>query len=66
MNISLNGKETEIKKSMTISELIRQKNLKPEKLVIEYNREILSREKWSDTVLEDGDKIEMLGFVGGG
>ena len=66
MNIILNGKKTEIEKPFTIMELLESKGIDHEKVIIEYNYDILIRDDWSKTVLKENDVIEVLRFVGGG
>lgn len=66
MNIILNGKKTEIEKPVTIMELLESKGIDHEKVIIEYNYDILIRDDWSKTVLKENDVIEVLRFVGGG
>jgi len=66
LNIILNGKKTEIEKPVTIMELLESKGIDHEKVIIEYNYDILIRDDWSKTVLKENDVIEVLRFVGGG
>lgn len=66
MNIILNGKKIELEKPMTIIELLELKGIEHEKVIIEYNYDILMREDWKNTILKEEDVIEVLRFVGGG
>jgi len=66
VNITLNGKQTEIEKPITLMELLELKGIEHEKAIVEYNYNILMREDWKNTVLKDNDNIEVLRFVGGG
>lgn len=66
MLVTLNGKETELSESTTILELIKSKELTPETVVVELNREIVAAEVFETTVINDGDHLEVLRFVGGG
>lgn len=66
MNITLNGKQAEIRDGTALMDLIREKGLEPEKIVIEYNRKVLQKEEWDSVVLKNNDKLEVLRFVGGG
>ena len=38
----------------------------PGRIVIEYNEEILPKEQYETTVLADGDRVEIISFMGGG
>jgi sulfur carrier protein len=64
--IIVNGKEITLAEGTTISELITQKGLNPETLVIEHNYELVKKEVWSSIVLHAQDTVEILSFVGGG
>ncbi len=65
MKIQINGQEKEFSVS-TVAELVEQLGLKGDRLAIELNRDIVPRAKWADTALQEGDKLEMVHFVGGG
>jgi len=64
--IRLNGAEKEVKNDMTISELIQTLELNPKGVAVERNLEIVPKSLHSDTVLTEGDRIEIVEFVGGG
>ena len=66
MNITLNGDSINIPNGINILALIISKKLKPEKIVIEYNLNILSKEEWGNTIIKEKDEIEILSFVVGG
>ncbi|HOP99280.1 sulfur carrier protein ThiS [Acetivibrio clariflavus] len=66
MNIILNGKNTELEKPVTLLELLELKGIDHEKVIIEYNYDILMRDDWNKTVLKENDNVEVLRFVGGG
>ena len=66
MQITLNGKKLEVEQGTKLLELLEQKGLEPERVVIEYNYDILKKENWESTVLKENDNLEVLRFVGGG
>ena len=66
MNIILNGEPKEIPADLTIAGLIGVLGLTPERLAIEVNRRIIRRADWPSTTLAEGDKVEVVHFVGGG
>lgn len=66
MNITLNGDSLNLPNGISILALIVLKKLKPEKIVIEYNFNILSKDEWENTVIKENDKIEIISFVVGG
>ncbi|MBD0326490.1 MAG: sulfur carrier protein ThiS [Pyrinomonadaceae bacterium] len=66
MRIEVNGESREVEQGTTLSELINQLALVPARLAIERNREVVRRADWPETKLSEGDRIEIVHFVGGG
>lgn len=66
MLVTINGEAREIEAGLTVSDLVPLLELKAERLAIEVNRSIIRRALWPQTALADGDKIEIVQFVGGG
>ncbi len=67
MNISINGNIKQFDgESMTISALVVTLNLVGKRLAIEKNGEIVPRSQFDASMLNDGDKLEIVGAVGGG
>ena len=66
MNIIVNGEPKEVADSLAIADVISELGLKPERLAVEVNRKIIRRAAWPSTTLEEGDKVEIVHFVGGG
>ena len=66
MRVQVNGEIRELPEELTLSELIRELALVPERLAVELNREVVRRARWTVTVLRDGDQVEIVHFVGGG
>jgi thiamine biosynthesis protein ThiS len=64
--VTINGEEKEIEEGLKVSDLVVLLELKAERLAIELNRKIIRRANWPVTQLADGDKIEIVQFVGGG
>ena len=64
--IKVNGEEREVNAGVTLAELVAQLALVPERLAIERNREVVRRADWPRTQLSEGDRIEIVHFVGGG
>jgi len=65
MNLTING-ETQIYAAETLGALVEQLGMKPDRVAIELNREIVPRGQWPQTPLHDGDRLEIVQFVGGG
>lgn len=66
MRVQINGEQQELSDGLKLSELIAQLKLAPERLAVERNREVVRRAHWAETLLADGDQIEIVHFVGGG
>ena len=64
--IVLNGEPKEIAADQTILDLVKSLNLPAERLAIEHNLQIVKRDRWNERPLVDGDKVEIVQFVGGG
>lgn len=66
MKFVLNGKDEELSGRLSLSELLKNNNLAPEKTVVEFNGQILDKNQWHSTILKDNDVVEVVSFVGGG
>lgn len=64
--ITVNGEQRSTKPGSTVSDLLREMGLDSGRVAIERNLEILSRPDWQKTVIESGDRYEIVQFVGGG
>lgn len=66
MRLTINGDERDFSDGLSLATLIGQLAMKPERIAVELNREIVPRERWPETALRDGDRLEIVHFVGGG
>ncbi len=66
MNLLLNGEPATAPKAATIAVLLDQLDLPQKGVAIERNREIVPRSLYTTTLLAEGDRIEIVQFVGGG
>ncbi|MDD5504622.1 MAG: sulfur carrier protein ThiS [Candidatus Omnitrophica bacterium] len=66
MRIKINGRFHEIEGAGNLPELIKIKGLSERAIVIEYNHNIIPKDKWNEIILREGDIIEIVSFVGGG
>ena len=66
ITITVNGEQRRAAPGSTVSDLLREMGLNPGRVAIERNLDILSRPDWQDTLLEAGDRYEIVQFVGGG
>ena len=66
ITILLNGDEKRIAAGQSVADLVRSLDLNPAKVAVERNREIAPRSTLADVMVEDGDELEIVHFVGGG
>jgi sulfur carrier protein len=66
MKVFVNGEEKDLSSATSLSELITALDLPVARIAIELNREVVRRSDWGSTMLNDGDRIEIVHFVGGG
>jgi sulfur carrier protein len=69
MKLQINGEVREFSDApvpFTLAALIEKLGMKADRVAVELNRDIAPRERWSETALSEGDKLEIVHFVGGG
>jgi len=66
MRLVINGKEQTFEDGMNLVRLVEQLGMKSDRVAVERNREIVPRVQWAETQLKDGDRLEIVHFVGGG
>jgi thiamine biosynthesis protein ThiS len=66
MLLHINGEQREFPDSLTVAALVVQLGMKPDRVAVELNLEIIPRTQWETTTLKGGDKLEVVHFVGGG
>jgi len=66
IKIFLNGEEKVIAKKMSIAELLQQLELDSTKIAVEKDREIVNQNEFSQVLLDEGARVEIVHFIGGG
>ena len=66
MKIRVNGEEKEIADGLSIARLLEELQIRPARVVVELNKDIVSRAQHGSTLLKEGDALEIVHFVGGG
>lgn len=66
MIVRINGEDTELTENTSVQNLLDSRQISADTVVIELNRDILPSESFDETILKDGDHLEVLRFVGGG
>jgi sulfur carrier protein len=66
MELFVNGERKSFAEVARLSDLIERLGMKGDRVAVELNREIVPRAQWEETTLRDGDRLEIVHFVGGG
>jgi sulfur carrier protein len=66
MTLHINGEPREFPDGQTVASLVIQLGMKADRVAVELNLKIVPRSNWEATRLKDGDKLEIVHFVGGG
>ncbi|MDJ0833018.1 MAG: sulfur carrier protein ThiS [Gammaproteobacteria bacterium] len=66
MQVLINGESQTLEHDMTISALLQQSGLAGKRIAVEVNESIVPKSRHADTLLQDGDKIEIIHAIGGG
>ena len=66
MQIQVNGQSREVAENSTLTTLISDLALPSQRIAVELNRSVVRRSEWPTTELNEGDRIEVVHFVGGG
>jgi sulfur carrier protein len=64
--ITLNGERFELDQRVSVTELLSKLEIDPRRVAVEHNLAILKRHTFPDVIVEDGDTVEIVNFVGGG
>jgi len=66
VHITLNGDPYELPRPMSVTELLDVLALDPRRVAVEHNLSIVKRQRFADAIISDGDRVEVVNFVGGG
>jgi thiamine biosynthesis protein ThiS len=66
MQITLNGEPFEMERPMSVTELLASIAIDPRRVAVEHNLSIVKRQRFPDIIVNDGDRVEVVNFVGGG
>ncbi len=68
MKLHINGEERVFDSStpFTLAALVEMLGMKADRVAVELNRDIVPRDRWPETQLNEGDRLEVVHFVGGG
>lgn len=63
--VKINGEERNVA-GKTVAEYLAAANYEPKRIVVERNGDIVPKAQYDKTILQDGDSVEVVSFVGGG
>jgi thiamine biosynthesis protein ThiS len=66
VHVTVNGEPHVFEKKSTLRDVLQSLELPPERVAIELDRTIVKRDVWNTTEIQDGARIEIVMFVGGG
>jgi len=66
IHIHVNGEARTWRSGATVAELLQDLDIRTERVAVELNLEILDRAVFDQRLLKDGDRVEILSFIGGG
>lgn len=66
MLLTVNGKEVRVPDGTTVAALLEQLGTDPARVAVERNEDVVPRKSWTACPLAEGDRVEIVTFVGGG
>ncbi len=66
MKIRANGQERELPQGKALGAFLEENQYQRQRIAVELNGEIVPKSKYEETILRDGDVLEVVSFVGGG
>ena len=66
MQITLNGEPFELEQPLSLVALLEKLDIDTRRVAIEHNLTIIKRQRFQEVMVEEGDQVEIVNFVGGG
>lgn len=66
MRVTINGQVEDLAEEMSVADLLARRKIEPIRVAVEINEEVIPRKTFAQTPIRDGDRIEIVTFVGGG
>ncbi|HXZ33924.1 MAG TPA: sulfur carrier protein ThiS [Terriglobales bacterium] len=66
MKLQINGADRDFPPPLSLQGLLERLGMKADRVAVELNQNIVPRDRWADTNLNEGDSLEIVHFVGGG
>jgi thiamine biosynthesis protein ThiS len=66
LRIRLNGEPRDLDRPMSVHELLADLGIDPRRVAVEHNLAVVKRAQYDETIVNEGDEVEIVNFVGGG
>jgi len=66
MRIVVNGESRDVPEACSVASLLAELKIRDDRVAVEVNLNIVDRRTFEGTALRDGDRVEVIGFIGGG
>ncbi len=66
MNVIINGEERSVEGTASLAELLANLELPERRIAVELNKKVVRRSDWASVEVSEGDRVEIVHFVGGG
>jgi thiamine biosynthesis protein ThiS len=66
ITITLNGDPHQLPGEVSVEQLVELLKMKPNRVAVELNREVILKARYAETIIRSGDVVEVINFVGGG
>ncbi len=66
MQVTINGEREAFEQEMSVADLLADRRIESRRVAVEINEDIVPRKTYADRLVRDGDRIEIVTFVGGG
>ena len=66
LRITLNGEPYDLDEPLSVADLLVRLSIDPRRVAVEHNLVILKRPRFGETLIQEGDQVEIVNFVGGG
>jgi len=66
INVTINGDPLRFDSALSLNDLLEKLDIEQDKVAIEHNREIVPKSTFDQLMIDDGDNLEIVHFIGGG
>lgn len=66
MHVTINGRQEALADGLSVANILATRQLQPIRVAVEINEQIVPRKRFGETTVKEGDRIEIVTFVGGG